>query len=83
MFKYKAKKRFIAGAVCPKCSEMDKLTIYNENGQDFRHCIKCGFNDKMLLQSDPKELETRVNVSKEEKLAETQIVSLIDPKDIH
>jgi Zn ribbon nucleic-acid-binding protein len=62
---------------------MDKLTIYNESGQDFRQCVKCGFNDKMLLQSDPKELETRVNVSKEQKLAETQTVTLIDPKNIH
>ncbi|MAD57386.1 MAG: hypothetical protein CMK44_02265 [Porticoccus sp.] len=83
MFKFKAKKRFIAGAICPKCSAMDKLIIYNENGQDFRECIECGFNDKMLLQSNPKELETRVNMSREKKLAETQIVKLIDPKNIH
>jgi uncharacterized metal-binding protein (TIGR02443 family) len=62
---------------------MDKLIIYNENGQDFRECIECGFNDKMLLQSNPKELETRVNMSREKKLAETQIVKLIDPKNIH
>ena len=69
--------------MCPKCSEMDKLTIFNENGQDFRECVKCGFNDKMFLQNDPKELKTRVNTSKEEELAEIQTVRLIDPKDIH
>jgi hypothetical protein len=37
----------------------------------------------MFLQSDPKEVETRVNISKEEKLAETQTVRLVDPKELH
>jgi hypothetical protein len=36
----------------------------------------------MFLQSDPKEVETRVNLSKEEKIATTQTVRLIDPKDL-
>tara|TARA_B110000971_G_C19681251_1_gene351198 strand:+ start:227 stop:472 length:246 start_codon:yes stop_codon:yes gene_type:complete len=79
---FKAKKRFIAGAICPRCSEMDKITIFQENEKDFRHCVSCGFTDQMFLQSDPKEVETRVNLSKEEKIATTQTVRLIDPKDL-
>lgn len=82
-FMFKATKRFIAGAICPRCSEMDKLTIFKEGGGGYRHCVSCGFKDQMFLQSDPKEVETRVNISKEEKLAETQTVRLVDPKELH
>ena len=77
---FKAKKRFIAGAVCPRCSEMDKLTIFRVDEKESRECVSCGFKEQMLLQSVPKELETRVNLSAEEKLAEVQTVRLVDPK---
>ncbi|MDX2349385.1 MAG: YheV family putative zinc ribbon protein [Porticoccus sp.] len=76
---FKAQKRFIAGAVCPRCSEMDKLTVFIEDGKDFRECVSCGFKEQMFLQSAPKELETRVNLTDEEKLAETKPVRLVDP----
>ena len=26
-------KRFIAGAVCPRCAEMDKLTMYTDDNE--------------------------------------------------
>ena len=76
---FKAKKRFIAGAVCPRCSEMDKLTVFADGEKEFRECVSCGFLEQMLLQSAPKELDTRVNKTKEEIEAETQPVRLIDP----
>jgi len=76
---YKDQKRFIAGAVCPRCSEMDKLTVFREDGKDFRECVSCGFKEQMFLQSAPKELETRVNLTEEEKLDETKPVRLVDP----
>jgi uncharacterized metal-binding protein (TIGR02443 family) len=76
---FKAKKRFIAGAVCPRCSEMDKLTMYTEDEKDYRECVGCGFKEQMRLQSAPKELDTRVNKTKEERDAEVQPVKLIDP----
>jgi uncharacterized metal-binding protein (TIGR02443 family) len=78
---FKANKRFIAGAVCPRCGEMDKLTVFSEDEKDFRECISCGFKEQMFLQSTPKELETRVNLSAEEKLAEIQTVRLVDPNE--
>jgi uncharacterized metal-binding protein (TIGR02443 family) len=80
---FKAKKRFIAGAVCPRCSEMDKLTIYSENEKDYRECVGCGFKEQMHLQSAPKELNTRVNKSKEERDAEVQPVKLVDPSKLN
>lgn len=80
---FKANKRFIAGAVCPRCSEMDKLMVFSEGEKEFRECVSCGFKEQMFLQGQPKELETRVNKTQEEKEAETQPVRLIDPKDLN
>lgn len=82
----KLKKRFIAGAVCPRCSEMDKLTMYiDETGLQVRECVSCGFNDSMDNNEQPEELPTRVNQPRvgEQPLAhedEVSIVQLIDPK---
>lgn len=56
-------KRFIAGAVCPRCAEMDRIVTYSTDEGQFRECVSCGFKDK--LQDTPAvpvaELETRVN----------------------
>ena len=59
---FKATKRFIAGAVCPKCSEMDKLVMYrNESGKETRECVACGYIDVMKDEEQaPDELATRV-----------------------
>jgi uncharacterized metal-binding protein (TIGR02443 family) len=80
---FKAKKRFIAGAVCPRCSEMDKLTIFSEAEKEYRECVSCGFKEQMFLQSEPKEINTRVNKTKEEKELEIQPVRLVDPGKLH
>jgi uncharacterized metal-binding protein (TIGR02443 family) len=57
------KKRFIAGAVCPACSEPDKLMMWNEDDVPHRECVHCGYSDTLNAQgqSIPKELGTRVN----------------------
>ncbi|CAH0137680.1 putative metal-binding protein (TIGR02443 family) [Pseudomonas sp. PvR086] len=59
------KKRFIAGAVCPACSEPDKLMMWNEDTVPHRECVACGYSDTLNEQglSVPKELGTRVNTS--------------------
>lgn len=75
----KPKKRFIAGAICPRCSEMDKLVMYKENEKDFRECVSCGFHDEMRFQQQKRELDTRVNVIEEAITQETQVL-IIDPK---
>ncbi len=64
---YSQKRRFVAGAVCPKCSAMDTVVVYNENGKDFRECVACGLKDEMHFKPITKELETRVNQTEEEK----------------
>ncbi len=39
-------KRFIAGAVCPQCQQLDKIILYVENGDKFFECVKCGYKEK-------------------------------------
>lgn len=62
---YQAKKkpkRFIAGAVCPKCSEMDRTVIYNnDDGDEVRECIACGFSQtssEQQAEDQARQLET-------------------------
>ena len=57
------KKRFIAGAVCPACSEMDKIQMWDVDGVPHRECVACGFSDTLDAQGNsvPREIPTRVN----------------------
>ena len=36
------RKRFIAGAACPKCQAKDTLALWRENNIDVVECVKCG-----------------------------------------
>ncbi len=36
------RKRFIAGATCPKCQAKDTLALWTENNIDVVECVKCG-----------------------------------------
>ena len=81
-------RRFIAGAVCPKCAEMDKTVLYRTSDvEQIRECVRCGFKES--IRDDTGKIEeptTRVNQPRpgEEVLAhedEIHIVSLIDPRD--
>ena len=38
----KTKKRFIAGATCPKCHASDTIMLYQENNIEKVECAKCG-----------------------------------------
>jgi uncharacterized metal-binding protein (TIGR02443 family) len=39
------KRRFIAGAVCPRCAELDRLVMWEDGGLQHRECVACGFTD--------------------------------------
>lgn len=73
---YSTKRRFVAGAVCPRCSELDKLVVYSEDGKDYRECIACGFKDEMRFIIKNRELETRVNQTEDDKHA-VQVVNIL------
>jgi len=75
-------KRFIAGAVCPRCGEMDRLVTYTIDDDTFKECVSCDFEEKQLVQVDPGEMETRVNqLTEEESLDESpiQVVKIMEP----
>jgi len=61
------RRRFIAGAVCPRCALMDKIVVDLDSDQ--RECVACGFvearpgSTSTLAQADiaGRELPTRVS----------------------
>ncbi len=65
----KLKKRFIAGAVCPKCQAMDTLMLYFENNVEKLECVECGHHDTQ--SSD--QVEAR-------KRATEQMIGLFKPE---
>lgn len=74
-------KRFIAGAVCPRCGEMDKLKAWTEDDIQYRECVACDFADEMsLVEPQVQEPETRVNQAHVDPRDEIQVVNLMDPK---
>ena len=44
-------KRFIAGAVCPRCGAQDRVRIFSIGGATHRDCVACGFSD--VLEEAP------------------------------
>ena len=49
-------RRFIAGAVCPRCGLMDKIVV--EAGGEERLCVSCGFTDARPEDSPADEPKT-------------------------
>lgn len=74
------KRRFIAGAVCPQCSQVDKILMYHDSEKKYRECVSCGFKDEMLFDPPAREIDTRVNKSVEQIAAETQVLKF-PPED--
>lgn len=50
----KIKKRFVAGAKCPKCSAKDSILLYKENGIETVECTECDYREQ---QTDEKVTE--------------------------
>ena len=67
-------KRFIAGAVCPRCGEMDRLVTFDNDEGTFKECVSCDYEEKQLVQVEQGEMDTRVNqLSEEPSLDENSI----------
>jgi len=76
-----ARRRFIAGAVCPRCAAMDKLVV--DLHSDERSCVACGFSEARPAappQAAPAELPTRVSRASARRVeTEAEVVRLLDP----
>ena len=73
---YSTKRRFMAGAVCPRCSTMDSIVVYNLDGKDFRECVNCDFKEEMRLNIAASELDTRVNHSNMNQ-QDVQVINIV------
>lgn len=71
-------KRFIAGAVCPRCAEMDRLVTYEQDGDVFKECVECGYSEKQLAQIEINELTTRVNAGEKTREAAEPVRLVLD-----
>lgn len=57
----KKSRRFIAGAVCPECQQLDKIVTYKQDGEDIAECVSCGY-----MSQRPKEDDVRaINAEKD------------------
>lgn len=80
-------KRFIAGAVCPRCGAMDTVRMYRDDEREHRECVKCGFADSLRLDGrpEPNEIATRVSGPRSERAPAAvaddspQPIRIIDP----
>ena len=54
-------KRFISGAVCPKCGSQDSIRAERDDEKRVmvRECVECGFEDA-IYDNAPGEIPTRV-----------------------
>lgn len=73
---YSTKRRFMAGAVCPRCSSMDTIVVFNLEGKDFRECVSCDFKEEMRLNIATGELDTRVNHSNNDA-QDVQVITIL------
>lgn len=56
-----SRRRFIAGAVCPRCKAEDRIVVDLDSDQ--RECVACGFSDERPTApaANAPELPTRVS----------------------
>lgn len=84
------RRRFIAGAVCPRCARMDKIVVDLDTDQ--RECIACGFSEARpgppaAEQAAPRaaseaELPTRVSRAAARRVeTPAEPVRLLDPRN--
>ena len=71
------RRRFIAGAVCPRCSEMDTIVV--DADTDERECVTCGFHEGRPKDGPVQEPRTRVNQPVRRSDAPVEAVRLMEP----
>jgi uncharacterized metal-binding protein (TIGR02443 family) len=75
---FRPRRRFIAGAVCPRCAAMDRLVV--DLDTDRRECVACGFSEPRPEPPAASEVSTRVTrASARRSETAAEVVNLIDP----
>lgn len=73
-------KRFVAGAICPKCAQLDSIKSWQTATHQEQECIECGHTASMPLAAENlagEELPTRVNQSQPKPEDEIQVVKIL------
>ncbi|HCU65798.1 MAG TPA: DNA-binding protein [Rheinheimera sp.] len=63
------KKRFIAGATCPKCKAVDTMSLFLEHNVEKVECVSCGYQmaqPESQVERLARENETVIGVFKPE-----------------
>ena len=49
------RRRFIAGAKCPKCEAMDRIVMLTQGDAEWIECIECGYSENRPTHVDAPE----------------------------
>ncbi|QIR13641.1 YheV family putative zinc ribbon protein [Shewanella aestuarii] len=52
----KIKKRFVAGAKCPKCGAQDSILLFKENNIETVECTDCDYREQQTDIAVPKKV---------------------------
>ena len=77
-------RRFIAGAVCPACKQIDTLFVYANGDSNVCECVQCGFSDRRERSAAPGSVEFARGLGAGEVAADevVEIVRIVrSPKD--
>lgn len=75
---FSEQKRFIAGAVCPRCAALDKVVAYHKDGSDYRECVACGFIDQQAVNASAPLPDTRINKSERRESVVAEPLKFVD-----
>ena len=70
-------RKFIAGAVCPSCNQVDKLFVTLHDGAMVCECVSCGFRDVRERDAEPGTAEFAKGLG--EPAADTSVVRIVEP----
>ena len=75
------KRRFIAGAVCPRCAAMDKIVVDQQS--DARECVACGYTE-VRPKGPVAEPSTRVSRGAARRIETVaEMVRLVDTEEVN
>ena len=73
--------RFIAGAVCPACGEMDRLVVEGGTDAPLRRCVACGYKDEQR-PAGSQQPTSRLDGGLQPATAEaSRVVRILDPSE--
>ena len=56
------KRRFIAGAKCPKCQALDRIVMITTDNDEWVECIECDYTEKRPTADDLKASEVQDDI---------------------